>query len=219
MASGCRSQRSTVFQELAEEIQAHLDARMPTWKRDRPGVAEMTVAVMGCVVNGPGESRAANIGISLPGTGEQPRAPVYVDGEKVATLDGPTLAGDLLVNDVTDVMCHAPQVRAAAREAVAGHLTAAQYVEQLELHVVLPAGGRIDPADDQVVDIDHAPVLELHLLALGRERHQVAVWQRGKAPAAVKVGRDDSGDVFRRAKTQAPEKKHHYYSFFMMFCK
>jgi (E)-4-hydroxy-3-methylbut-2-enyl-diphosphate synthase len=93
---GCGRTTSTVFQELAEQIQAHLDARMPVWKRDRPGVAEMTVAVMGCVVNGPGESRAANIGISLPGTGEQPRAPVYVDGEKVATLDGPTLADDFL---------------------------------------------------------------------------------------------------------------------------
>ncbi|MDH3225952.1 MAG: flavodoxin-dependent (E)-4-hydroxy-3-methylbut-2-enyl-diphosphate synthase [Thermoleophilia bacterium] len=93
---GCGRTTSTVFQELAEEIQAHLDARMPAWKRDRPAVAEMTVAVMGCVVNGPGESRAANIGISLPGTGEQPRAPVYVDGEKVATLHGPTLAEDFI---------------------------------------------------------------------------------------------------------------------------
>ncbi len=93
---GCGRTTSTVFQELAERIQDHLDARMAVWKRERPQVAEMTVAVMGCVVNGPGESRAANIGISLPGTGEQPRAPVYVDGEKVTTLDGPTLAEDFM---------------------------------------------------------------------------------------------------------------------------
>jgi (E)-4-hydroxy-3-methylbut-2-enyl-diphosphate synthase len=69
---------------------------MARWKRERPSVAGMTVAVMGCVVNGPGESRAADIGISLPGTGEQPRAPVYVDGEHVATLEGPALAADFI---------------------------------------------------------------------------------------------------------------------------
>jgi (E)-4-hydroxy-3-methylbut-2-enyl-diphosphate synthase len=66
------------------------------WRAERPGVVDMHVAVMGCIVNGPGESRAADIGISLPGTGEEPRAPVYVDGEKVATLEGPTLAEDFI---------------------------------------------------------------------------------------------------------------------------
>ena len=93
---GCGRTTSTVFQELAGDIQNHLDARMKEWKKERPGVAEMTVAVMGCVVNGPGESRAANIGISLPGTGEQPRAPVYVDGEQVTTLEGASLANDFM---------------------------------------------------------------------------------------------------------------------------
>ena len=78
------------------EIVARLDDRMPVWRDQYPGVEELHVAVMGCIVNGPGESRAANIGISLPGTGEEPRAPVYVDGEKVTTLEGPNLAGDFI---------------------------------------------------------------------------------------------------------------------------
>jgi (E)-4-hydroxy-3-methylbut-2-enyl-diphosphate synthase len=89
---GCGRTTSTVFQELAQQIEAHLASRMEVWKTERPGVAELKVAVMGCIVNGPGESRAADIGISLPGTGESPRAPVYVDGEKVRTLEGDHLA-------------------------------------------------------------------------------------------------------------------------------
>ena len=93
---GCGRTTSTVFQELAQSIEAHLDRRMADWRRERPGVAELKVAVMGCIVNGPGESRAADIGISLPGTGEQPRAPVYVDGEKVTTLEGAGLADDFI---------------------------------------------------------------------------------------------------------------------------
>jgi (E)-4-hydroxy-3-methylbut-2-enyl-diphosphate synthase len=93
---GCGRTTSTVFQELAQRIERHLDARMAEWRAERPGAAALTVAVMGCIVNGPGESRAADIGISLPGTGEQPRAPVYVDGEKVRTLEGPTLAEDFI---------------------------------------------------------------------------------------------------------------------------
>lgn len=93
---GCGRTTSSVFQELAQSIQSHLDARMAVWRTERPGVVDLHVAVMGCIVNGPGESRAADIGISLPGTGEEPRAPVYVDGEKVATLEGPTLAEDFI---------------------------------------------------------------------------------------------------------------------------
>jgi (E)-4-hydroxy-3-methylbut-2-enyl-diphosphate synthase len=93
---GCGRTTSTVFQELAQAIEGHLDRRMAAWRRERPGVAELKVAVMGCIVNGPGESRAADIGISLPGTGESPRAPVYVDGRKVATLEGATLAEDFI---------------------------------------------------------------------------------------------------------------------------
>lgn len=93
---GCGRTTSTVFQELAQTIEAHLERRMATWRSERPAAAELKVAVMGCIVNGPGESRAADIGISLPGTGEQPRAPVYVDGEKVRTLEGPTLAEDFI---------------------------------------------------------------------------------------------------------------------------
>ncbi|MEQ8839776.1 MAG: flavodoxin-dependent (E)-4-hydroxy-3-methylbut-2-enyl-diphosphate synthase [Miltoncostaeaceae bacterium] len=93
---GCGRTTSTVFQELAQAIEAHLERRMAHWRTERPAVAGLKVAVMGCIVNGPGESRAADIGISLPGTGEQPRAPVYVDGEKVRTLEGPTLADDFI---------------------------------------------------------------------------------------------------------------------------
>jgi (E)-4-hydroxy-3-methylbut-2-enyl-diphosphate synthase len=91
---GCGRTTSTVFQELAQKIQAHLRERMPEWRRRYAGVEDMTVAVMGCVVNGPGESKHANIGISLPGTGERPVAPVYVDGEK-----GPTLKGDRIAEE------------------------------------------------------------------------------------------------------------------------
>lgn len=89
---GCGRTTSTFFQELAQEIQAHIRHRMPEWRRSHEGVEEMTVAVMGCVVNGPGESKQANIGISLPGTGERPVAPVYEDGKKTLTLKGETIA-------------------------------------------------------------------------------------------------------------------------------
>ena len=89
---GCGRTTSTVFQELADSIQNYLRAQMPVWKDIYPGVESMTVAVMGCVVNGPGESKHANIGISLPGTGETPVAPVYVDGERVKTLKGDGIA-------------------------------------------------------------------------------------------------------------------------------
>lgn len=89
---GCGRTTSTVFQELADSIQNYLRAQMPVWKDVYPGVESMTVAVMGCVVNGPGESKHANIGISLPGTGETPVAPVYVDGERVKTLKGDGIA-------------------------------------------------------------------------------------------------------------------------------
>ncbi len=91
---GCGRTTSTVFQELAQDIQRYLREQMPIWRAQYPGVENMTVAVMGCVVNGPGESRHANVGISLPGTGEIPVAPVYVDGEKTVTLKGETIAAD-----------------------------------------------------------------------------------------------------------------------------
>jgi (E)-4-hydroxy-3-methylbut-2-enyl-diphosphate synthase len=89
---GCGRTTSTFFQELAQQIQSHIRHRMPQWKREYEGVEDMTVAVMGCVVNGPGESKHANIGISLPGTGERPIAPVYEDGEKTVTLKGDRIA-------------------------------------------------------------------------------------------------------------------------------
>jgi (E)-4-hydroxy-3-methylbut-2-enyl-diphosphate synthase len=89
---GCGRTTSTVFQELAQEIQSHVRARMPEWRLQYEGVENMTLAVMGCVVNGPGESKHANIGISLPGTGETPVAPVYVDGDKTVTLKGNDIA-------------------------------------------------------------------------------------------------------------------------------
>ena len=89
---GCGRTTSTYFQELAQRIQSHIRHRMPEWRRGYDGVEEMTVAVMGCVVNGPGESKHANLGISLPGTGERPVAPVYEDGEKTVTLKGERIA-------------------------------------------------------------------------------------------------------------------------------
>jgi (E)-4-hydroxy-3-methylbut-2-enyl-diphosphate synthase len=91
---GCGRTTSHYFQQLARDIQDHLRRQMPAWRGQYPGVEKMTVAVMGCVVNGPGESKHANIGISLPGTGEIPVAPVYVDGEKTVTLKGETIARD-----------------------------------------------------------------------------------------------------------------------------
>jgi len=91
---GCGRTTSHYFQQLAQDIQSYLRNQMPIWRRHYPGVEEMKVAVMGCVVNGPGESKHANIGISLPGTGETPVAPVYVDGEKTVTLKGDTIAAD-----------------------------------------------------------------------------------------------------------------------------
>lgn len=91
---GCGRTTSTTFQELASDIQGFIRTSMPEWKKRYPGVEGLNVAVMGCIVNGPGESKHADIGISLPGTGEQPTAPVFVDGKKVATLRGPTLTAD-----------------------------------------------------------------------------------------------------------------------------
>jgi (E)-4-hydroxy-3-methylbut-2-enyl-diphosphate synthase len=91
---GCGRTTSTVFQELAQDVQSFIIERMPAWKQDYPGVEHLAVAVMGCIVNGPGESKHADIGISLPGTGESPTAPVFIDGQKVATLRGPTLVAD-----------------------------------------------------------------------------------------------------------------------------
>ena len=93
---GCGRTASTFFQELAQAVQNHLRARMPEWKNQYPGVEHMRVAVMGCVVNGPGESKHANIGISLPGTGEAPSAPIYEDGEKTVTLKGETIIAEFL---------------------------------------------------------------------------------------------------------------------------
>jgi (E)-4-hydroxy-3-methylbut-2-enyl-diphosphate synthase len=91
---GCGRTTSTTFQELAAEVQGFIRERMPEWKKHYPGVEGLSVAVMGCIVNGPGESKHADIGISLPGTGEAPVAPVFVDGKKVATLRGTTLTAD-----------------------------------------------------------------------------------------------------------------------------
>jgi len=94
---GCGRTTSTYFQELASRIQTYLRHQMPIWKKDHPGVEAMNVAVMGCIVNGPGESKHANIGISLPGTGESPAAPVFVDGVKVKTLRGDQIAEEFQV--------------------------------------------------------------------------------------------------------------------------
>ncbi len=85
---GCGRTTSTTFQELAERIQDYIREKMPEWKTHYEGVENMKLAVMGCIVNGPGESKAANIGISLPGTGEAPRCPIYIDGKHFTTLEG-----------------------------------------------------------------------------------------------------------------------------------
>jgi (E)-4-hydroxy-3-methylbut-2-enyl-diphosphate synthase len=94
---GCGRTTSTFFQHMAEDIQGYLREQMPVWRASRPGVEEMKVAVMGCVVNGPGESKHANIGISLPGTFEEPKAPVYVDGKLMTTLKGDRIVEEFLV--------------------------------------------------------------------------------------------------------------------------
>ncbi len=94
---GCGRTTSTFFQHMAEDIQGYLREQMPLWRESRPGVVEMKVAVMGCVVNGPGESKHANIGISLPGTFEEPKAPVYVDGKLFTTLKGERIVEEFLV--------------------------------------------------------------------------------------------------------------------------
>ena len=93
---GCGRTTSTFFQQMAEDIQGYLREQMPVWRERHPGVVEMKVAVMGCVVNGPGESKHANIGISLPGSAEEPKAPVYVDGKLMTTLRGETIVPDFL---------------------------------------------------------------------------------------------------------------------------
>ena len=101
---GCGRTTSTLFRELASDIQKQIDINLPSWKTRYPGAETLKVAVMGCVVNGPGESRAADIGISLPGSGESPRAPVFVDGQRLKLLSGPTIAEDFIgmVNDYVE---------------------------------------------------------------------------------------------------------------------
>jgi len=93
---GCGRTTSTFFQQMAEDIQTYLREQMPIWRASHPGVEEMKVAVMGCVVNGPGESKHANLGISLPGTFEEPKAPVYVDGKLKVTLKGDRIVAEFL---------------------------------------------------------------------------------------------------------------------------
>ncbi len=101
---GCGRTTSTFFQDMADQIQTYLRQQMPTWKERYQGVEELKVAVMGCVVNGPGESKHSNIGISLPGTGEEPKAPVFVDGRLLTTLKGPALVSEFvrILDDYVD---------------------------------------------------------------------------------------------------------------------
>ncbi len=117
---GCGRTTSTVFQELAASIQSYLREQMPVWKTEYPGVEEMDVAVMGCIVNGPGESKHANIGISLPGSGESPAAPVFVDGVKVKTLRGERIAEEFqaIVDEYVRTHYGPNAVRAEKAEAV-----------------------------------------------------------------------------------------------------
>jgi (E)-4-hydroxy-3-methylbut-2-enyl-diphosphate synthase len=113
---GCGRTTSTTFQELAADIQGFIRESMPAWKTRYPGVETLNIAVMGCIVNGPGESKHADIGISLPGTGEQPTAPVFIDGKKAATLRGPTLTADFkqMVTDYIERRFGAGIARTAA---------------------------------------------------------------------------------------------------------
>ncbi len=113
---GCGRTTSTVFQELAQKIQGDIREQMPVWREKYPGVEALNVAVMGCIVNGPGESKQADIGISLPGTGETPAAPVFVDGKKVATLRGASIADDFhkMVLDYVEQRYGGGKVGAAA---------------------------------------------------------------------------------------------------------
>jgi len=101
---GCGRTTSTVFQELADSIQSYVREQMPIWRLSYPGVEDMNLAVMGCIVNGPGESKHSDIGISLPGTGESPTAPVFIDGEKAMTLRGDNIAEEFqkIVNDYVE---------------------------------------------------------------------------------------------------------------------
>jgi (E)-4-hydroxy-3-methylbut-2-enyl-diphosphate synthase len=110
---GCGRTTSTFFQQMAEDIQSHIREQMPAWREHHPGVEELRVAVMGCVVNGPGESKHANLGISLPGTFEEPKAPVYVDGKLMTTLRGDAIVAEFLVILDAYVQRHYP---AAERE-------------------------------------------------------------------------------------------------------
>lgn len=112
---GCGRTTSTVFQELAMDIQSWISTSMPEWKTRYPGIEALNVAVMGCIVNGPGESKHADIGISLPGTGESPTAPVFVDGKKVATLRGPAIAAEFKTM-IEDYVERRYGARAAAAE-------------------------------------------------------------------------------------------------------
>ncbi|MBV8961881.1 MAG: flavodoxin-dependent (E)-4-hydroxy-3-methylbut-2-enyl-diphosphate synthase [Hyphomicrobiales bacterium] len=116
---GCGRTTSTVFQELAKDIQDWISTSMPQWKTRYPGVEALNVAVMGCIVNGPGESKHADIGISLPGTGEQPTAPVFIDGAKAATLRGPSLVNDFkaIVGDYIERRFGKGDSNAASRRA------------------------------------------------------------------------------------------------------
>ncbi|MGB8137943.1 MAG: flavodoxin-dependent (E)-4-hydroxy-3-methylbut-2-enyl-diphosphate synthase [Pseudolabrys sp.] len=119
---GCGRTTSTTFQELAAEIQGFIRESMPEWKKRYPGVETLNVAVMGCIVNGPGESKHADIGISLPGTGEQPTAPVFIDGKKAATLRGATLTTDFkqMVVDYIEHRWGTGATPAKKREGVSG---------------------------------------------------------------------------------------------------
>ncbi|HEX5129048.1 MAG TPA: flavodoxin-dependent (E)-4-hydroxy-3-methylbut-2-enyl-diphosphate synthase [Usitatibacter sp.] len=121
---GCGRTTSTFFQELADKIQGYLRNQMPVWRKQYPGVEEMHVAVMGCVVNGPGESKLADIGISLPGSGEKPVAPVFVDGEKTVTLKGERIAEEFqaIVDEYVKTRYDGSQARGARSQARKKHI-------------------------------------------------------------------------------------------------
>jgi (E)-4-hydroxy-3-methylbut-2-enyl-diphosphate synthase len=137
---GCGRTTSTTFQELAESIQGYIRDKMPEWKRYYEGVEELKLAVMGCIVNGPGESKAANIGISLPGTGEAPRCPVYIDGQHFKTLEGTydelSAAFQGLVDDYVETKFHKRETPLPATSAPASAPTSATGSTRPALRVI-----------------------------------------------------------------------------------
>ena len=178
---GCGRTTSTFFQHMAQDIEGYLRQKMPVWSAERPGVEEMKVAVMGCVVNGPGESKHANIGISLPGTFEEPKAPVYVDGKLFVTLKG-----DRIVPEFLEIL----ENYVAARYGVAGRPDRGRLVRrpsQLDAECSPCRDAPRAPPRGPPAPVRRGPADQLHALRLSHDPHHRRVAgrrRRGRPPAA-----------------------------------